>query len=210
VPEQKVVPYYDVPLTDENGRYNKDALIVQDFVAWISQGEIARRDLERLGQSDVGVIMYRQLLQEQIERVEEGQEPTIGIFRDPAANRCVTVPEARLPSTVCRTCPRVSAFNNRGRMSDSIRGATRSSRSCVNQSNSLQMAKRPRLTTHRAFRCACSGTSTCRFFPRPQSPRERLREPRRIYRTDAAWPSNVIRLHESLVESLRAAIIHGT
>lgn len=105
VPHPETVGYYEIPLRDANGRYNVDTLVVQDFVAWMSQGEIARRDLERLGQSDVGVIMYRGLLAEQIDRVERGEEPALGIFRDPAANSRVVLREARIPFNGMKRMP---------------------------------------------------------------------------------------------------------
>ena len=61
------------------------------------------------GQSDVGVIMYRQLLAEQIDRVEQGLDPSMGIFRDPLQNQCIVIPE------------NPHAFNGLQRMPDSER-----------------------------------------------------------------------------------------
>jgi 5,5'-dehydrodivanillate O-demethylase len=92
-PHQEHVPVYEIPLKDEYDRFVTATLIVQDFMVWVSQGAIAERDQEQLGHSDVGVIMFRQMLQEQIERVERGLEPSIEIYRDPAANQCILLAE---------------------------------------------------------------------------------------------------------------------
>ena len=78
---QESIPYYEFPLKDESGKFFTEIVLVQDFFAWASQGEIAQRDLEHLGQSDIGVIMYRELLKEQVERVERGEEPMEGVPR---------------------------------------------------------------------------------------------------------------------------------
>jgi 5,5'-dehydrodivanillate O-demethylase len=47
--------------------------------------EIADRSLERLGLSDKGIILYRRLLEEQLEKVKSGEDP-MNVFRDPAKN----------------------------------------------------------------------------------------------------------------------------
>jgi len=95
VPAQDVVPVYDLPLFDRDGKYMTEVVLVQDFFAWASQGAIARRELEHLGQSDVGVIMLRELLKEQIEKVERGEEP-MEVYRDPAKNQIVDLPQEDL------------------------------------------------------------------------------------------------------------------
>ena len=60
-------------------------------MAWVSQGERMQRNLENLGESDAGIILYRRLLNEQIKIVEDGGEP-MNVFRDTAKNQCVTFP----------------------------------------------------------------------------------------------------------------------
>jgi 5,5'-dehydrodivanillate O-demethylase len=92
LPPQETVPLYDLPLTDEQGKYLVDVLLVQDFMAWSTQGPVAKRDLERLGQSDIGIIMWRQILEEQIDRVERGLEP-MEVYRDPSQNSCISLPQ---------------------------------------------------------------------------------------------------------------------
>jgi 5,5'-dehydrodivanillate O-demethylase len=50
-------------------------------MAWESQGALASRDREHLGESDRGIIMFRKLLSEQIAAAQSGADP-IGINRD--------------------------------------------------------------------------------------------------------------------------------
>ncbi len=57
----------------------------QDMMAWVTQGDISDRTTERLGTSDKGVILFRNLLIEQIDKVERGEDP-MGVIRDPARN----------------------------------------------------------------------------------------------------------------------------
>ena len=92
VPKQDPVPYVDIPMVDENGRFTALGTVTgQDVMVWVTQGEITDRTRERLGDTDRGIIMYRQLLQSQMELVEAGQDP-INVFRDPAENVCIDLP----------------------------------------------------------------------------------------------------------------------
>lgn len=91
IPLQDVVPSADVPLRDANGELILDYVLAQDFAAWWGQGDIVDRSQERLGQTDVVVIAYRRFLQEQIEKVQRGEEP-INVFRDPSRNVCLEFP----------------------------------------------------------------------------------------------------------------------
>jgi 5,5'-dehydrodivanillate O-demethylase len=70
---------------DERGRHITDFVLGQDMMAWVTQGRIAKRELEKLGESDTGIILYRRLLQEQLAVVEKGGEP-MNVFRDPEQN----------------------------------------------------------------------------------------------------------------------------
>ena len=65
---------------------------MQDYMVWASQGPVARRELEKLGRSDTGVIMFRRMLLEQIERIQAGQEPSINVFRDGVAGGEIELP----------------------------------------------------------------------------------------------------------------------
>ena len=90
-PKQERIPYRHVPLKDKNGRYIIDILFNQDYMAWVTQGSMARRDLEKLGESDKGIIMYRKLLAQQAGVVSDGGDP-MNTFRDPAQNRDIHLP----------------------------------------------------------------------------------------------------------------------
>ena len=63
----------------------------QDNYAWASQGPITPRWTEHLGESDKGIILYRRLLREQMQIVDDGGDP-MNTFRDPAKNVSVHVP----------------------------------------------------------------------------------------------------------------------
>jgi 5,5'-dehydrodivanillate O-demethylase len=92
-PPQEVVPSRIVPLTDEQGQFTDlDITFNQDYMCWVTQGDIARRHLEKLGESDRGIILFRKMLLEQVNLVRDGHEPTMNIFRDPAENESLDVP----------------------------------------------------------------------------------------------------------------------
>jgi 5,5'-dehydrodivanillate O-demethylase len=83
--ESSDIAIWDNPWRAENGRMILDSLNGQDMMVMITQGDISDRTTERLGTSDQGVILYRQVLLEQIERVERGEDP-LGVVRDPTQN----------------------------------------------------------------------------------------------------------------------------
>ena len=60
----------------------------QDRVVWETQGVIANREVETLGASDRGIVLYRNMLSEQIALVEAGQDPH-AFVRDPAQNESI-------------------------------------------------------------------------------------------------------------------------
>jgi len=84
-PPQTSIPVYDYPYRDENGRMIVETIRGQDMFVWLGQGPIADRTSERLGTSDKGVILYRKLLEEQMDKVERGEDP-MAVVRDPAKN----------------------------------------------------------------------------------------------------------------------------
>jgi 5,5'-dehydrodivanillate O-demethylase len=57
----------------------------------MTQGAIADRTTEALSRSDKGVILYRQLLEEQVGIMESGRVP-MNVFRDPAKNLYLHLP----------------------------------------------------------------------------------------------------------------------
>ena len=91
---QDKIPYYIIPPSvdadglpiwtelDNNGG--------QDAMVWIAQGAIVDRSKEKLGESDKGVIQYRELLRRQMRIVEDGGEP-MNVFRDPEKNVCINI-----------------------------------------------------------------------------------------------------------------------
>jgi 5,5'-dehydrodivanillate O-demethylase len=91
---RKLKPGEELPelqATRESVRYNElglvDApvIIQQDEMAWIGQGPISDRTVEHLVTSDKGILLFRNLLLENIEKVERGEDP-LGTLRDPAKN----------------------------------------------------------------------------------------------------------------------------
>jgi 5,5'-dehydrodivanillate O-demethylase len=67
---------------------------------WVTQGPISDRSTERLGTTDRGIILFRSLLDEQIRRVENGEDP-MALVRDPARNTpMIAIHRERSPFTV--------------------------------------------------------------------------------------------------------------
>jgi 5,5'-dehydrodivanillate O-demethylase len=54
----------------------------QDFMAWETQGPIADRTRERLATSDHGVVMFREMLAREIDKVRRNVDP-MNVMRDP-------------------------------------------------------------------------------------------------------------------------------
>jgi 5,5'-dehydrodivanillate O-demethylase len=77
-----------VPTRKENGDFRVEMLDAQDVMAWVTQGPIAKRELEKLGTTDRGVIMFRKMLEREIAKVEAGQDP-MGTIREPEKNTVI-------------------------------------------------------------------------------------------------------------------------
>ncbi|WAH43185.1 aromatic ring-hydroxylating dioxygenase subunit alpha [Alicyclobacillus fastidiosus] len=92
VPNDYPISLYEAPLKDANGKFITDYIDGQDMMSWVTQGEIADRTTERLGTSDKGIIMYRQLLMQELARVEKGEDPMC-VVRDPAQNDVIVLPQ---------------------------------------------------------------------------------------------------------------------
>jgi 5,5'-dehydrodivanillate O-demethylase len=88
------IPFYEMPVRDADGEYMLDLIDVQDVMAWETQGPIAKRDLERLGTTDAGVIQFRTMLKRELLRMEAGEDP-MGVIRDPAENELIAFPLER-------------------------------------------------------------------------------------------------------------------
>ena len=63
-------------------RFRWNAVAGQDAAAWETQGAIANRENERLATSDRGVVLLREVVRDNIARVQEGLDP-LGVIRDP-------------------------------------------------------------------------------------------------------------------------------
>ena len=83
-PAQENIPYYDVPLFDEDGKPILDFVLAQDAHAWISQGPVTDRTQEHLGRTDLPIVFMRRQFEEQMRIVEDGGDP-MNVFRDPDA-----------------------------------------------------------------------------------------------------------------------------
>src|SRR4029077_12932059 len=75
----KLPESYESVVQHPDGRYIMDMLDAQDVMAWVTQGPIADRTNEKLCASDRGVLMFRSLLEQQIEAAERG-EPLMNVF----------------------------------------------------------------------------------------------------------------------------------
>jgi 5,5'-dehydrodivanillate O-demethylase oxygenase subunit len=92
VPEDYPISSYECAIYDENGKFVTDYIDGQDMMAWITQGPVADRSVERLGTSDKGIIMYRQMLKRELKKMENGEDPKCTI-RDPQQNQCIELPQ---------------------------------------------------------------------------------------------------------------------
>jgi 5,5'-dehydrodivanillate O-demethylase len=75
----------DYAYKEANGRLVVETVSGQDMMVWVTQGPISDRTTERLGTTDQGIILYRNLLLEQMQKVERGEDP-LAVIRDAAKN----------------------------------------------------------------------------------------------------------------------------
>jgi 5,5'-dehydrodivanillate O-demethylase len=83
--EPKAMMVVRSSLFREDGSIVADNIPLQDMLAWVEQGPISDRTAEHLATSDKGMILYHRLLNEQMDRVERGEEP-MAVVRDPEEN----------------------------------------------------------------------------------------------------------------------------
>ena len=57
----------------------------------MTQGQIANRSREKLVRTDEGVVLFRRMLQRELKKVQNGQDP-LGTVRDPARNETINLP----------------------------------------------------------------------------------------------------------------------
>ncbi|MPZ14379.1 MAG: Rieske 2Fe-2S domain-containing protein [Chloroflexi bacterium] len=84
-PQQELHVEREEVMYDEMGRVFAPVVIRQDEMAWIGQGPVSDRTIEHLATSDKGVALYHNLLLENIDRVERGEDP-MAVVRDPEKN----------------------------------------------------------------------------------------------------------------------------
>jgi 5,5'-dehydrodivanillate O-demethylase len=78
---------------NEAGEFHLEDFASQDHMAWETQGPIADRANEHLGETDRGIIMFRKLVRDQIRIVQNGGDP-LGVNMDPAKDETIRlIPE---------------------------------------------------------------------------------------------------------------------
>jgi len=89
-PVEYMKPYKDPPDTlHPFTRFDMTADVqAQDHMAWETQGPISDRTTERLATADRGVVMLREMMKREIEKVRKGLDP-MGVVRDPAQNTMI-------------------------------------------------------------------------------------------------------------------------
>ena len=94
-PRQESVPARHVPLFEADGSWVVGYTFNQDYMAWTQQGPIAQRQLEKLGEGDKGIILFRRLLKRQLQAMQEGNDP-MNVFRDPEKNQFLELPMEKI------------------------------------------------------------------------------------------------------------------
>jgi 5,5'-dehydrodivanillate O-demethylase len=86
-------PVEFVGTRNEAGEFHMEDFTSQDHMAWETQGPMADRAREHLGESDRGIILLRKLLRDQIRAVENGEDPA-GVNTDPKKDEVIRlIPE---------------------------------------------------------------------------------------------------------------------
>jgi 5,5'-dehydrodivanillate O-demethylase len=93
VPEHLLdrVPIYEPPIKDASGEYMLEYIHAQDIMAWETQGPIADRSRESIGSTDIGVATLRRMLNQQLEKIADGEDP-ICTIRDPREHVTIDLP----------------------------------------------------------------------------------------------------------------------
>lgn len=92
LPKQERCSYFDVPGANDDGTFKTGTAHGQDYMVAVTPGEITPRNKEHLGRSDAGIVLYRQLLQDQMALVGDGGEP-INVRRNEKENQCIELPK---------------------------------------------------------------------------------------------------------------------
>ncbi len=87
------IPTAFVRTKTDDGEFHMEDFTSQDHMAWETQGPIADRAREHLGESDRGIIMFRKLLRDQIQAVQNGRRP-VGVNLNSNGERIIDlIPE---------------------------------------------------------------------------------------------------------------------
>jgi len=87
-PESDELIVRDLPWKHDDGRLVVETVLGTDMMAWVTQGPLTPRNLEHLGVSDRGIILYRSVLSDAIDAVARGEDPP-GLVRDPKKNEVI-------------------------------------------------------------------------------------------------------------------------
>ena len=83
LPVEYVKPYKNPPdAIHPFTHFRMDEVQAQDHMAWETQGPISDRTCERLATADRGIVMLRQMMRREIDKVQRGLDP-LGVIRDP-------------------------------------------------------------------------------------------------------------------------------
>jgi 5,5'-dehydrodivanillate O-demethylase len=88
---QDSVPTWVSPIKDANGRWISSHVINQDIIAWVGQGPIADRSKEHIGASDLGIVMIRKRLFDDLDAIAQGRDPK-AVIRNSNVAKCVELP----------------------------------------------------------------------------------------------------------------------
>jgi len=88
VPQPDNPPVEYAPYHKSDGVYRMDKVWMQDYMAWETAGSIYDRSSEHLAVGDKGILVFRKLLKQQIDRVRRGRDP-IGVIRSEEKNQMI-------------------------------------------------------------------------------------------------------------------------
>jgi 5,5'-dehydrodivanillate O-demethylase oxygenase subunit len=95
-PLQTEIPLDEFLYQHPSGRFMVETAMGQDIMAWITAGPIMDRSTEKLATSDEGVILYRRVIEEQLAKLQRGEDP-LGVIRDPGRNQpCIEIQRERV------------------------------------------------------------------------------------------------------------------
>jgi 5,5'-dehydrodivanillate O-demethylase len=128
VPVQETVPVFSAPITSvdsqgypdwpdwpEGGVTPLQRVLEwgrpggQDHAMWLARGTIADRSSEEPDSGDVGAYVFRELLEENVQRIERGEDP-IGVMRDPTKNICLQLDDPDIRNVMRRPTVKAEGY----------------------------------------------------------------------------------------------------